>query len=94
MDALKVWTCVVIGSMIILLGLGLVPWRTGLEIIMRLSEVIMKFEGIYRFKWNVGRECGQRKWDVLVGMGGGFGGQNDGFIHIYRNLFFKTMTVK
>ena len=47
MDVLKVWTCAVIVTLIILVGLGLVPWGTGLEIIMRLSEVLLKFEGIY-----------------------------------------------
>ena len=64
MDILKVWTCAVIVTLVVLVGFGVVQWRTGLEIIMRLSEAILKLEGIcfFFFTWWMGAGGG--------GMGG------------------------
>ena len=52
------WTCVVIFTMVILVGLGLVPWGTGLEIIMRMSEVLLKFKGLFFFLDTMGGQRG------------------------------------
>ena len=45
MDVFKMWTCIAIVSLIVLMAFGLVPWGVGLRIVMTVTDAVIKLEG-------------------------------------------------
>ena len=45
MDIFKMWTCIAIVSLVVLMTFGLVPWGVGLRIVMTVTDAVIKLEG-------------------------------------------------